>query len=470
MPQLPIWNWRKENYSMVSESSLMIQQNIEESSTLSKEQLLPAHGSRVLGRIMIFLLILIIIILLLPWRQTIPGRGTVTALRPEDRPQTVQNQIGGRIEYWAVREGQEVKRGDTILVISETNQSYFNPELPARLNEQLSAKRGSETAAEQKIQATNAKIAALNNGLKLQLAAAQNKVKQAVNYVQIDSADLVAVNNYYETSKARLLRYEAGYKNGLFSLTDIESRRLKLQEDRAKVISQQNKLNNSRQELLNARIELNNVDVRNQQSVASAQSDMSSAVSDKAKVREEIAKLRNEMSNINIRRGLYVVRAPQSGFVVKTLKAGIGENIKEGESIATLQPKSPLVAVEIYVDAMDVPLILDSSNVRIQFEGWPSVQFSGWPSVAVGTFAGKVSVIDRVSSASGKYRLLIRQTQPTPVNDEPWPKQLRQGSGVFGRVILRSVPVWYEIWRQLNGFPPSLEKEPANQSAEAVKK
>lgn len=454
---------------MVSESSSIIDKNVEESSTLSKKQLLSAHSSRLLGRIMIILIILILIILILPWRQTIPGRGTVTALRPEDRPQTVQNQIGGRIEHWAVREGQEVKEGDTILVISETNQSYFNPELPTRLNEQLDAKRGSEMAAGQKIQATNAKIAALTSGLKIQLSAAENKVKQAKNYLQIDSADFVAVNNYYEISKARLGRYEAGYKNGLFSLTDIESRRLKIQEDRAKVISQKNKLNNARQELLNARIELDNIRAKYQQSVAAAQSDMSSAVSDKAKVREEISKLKNEMSNIDIRRGLYVVRAPQNGFVVKILKAGIGENIKEGESIATLQPKSPLLAVEIYVDAMDVPLVLDSSNVRIQFEGWPSVQFSGWPSVAVGTFAGKVSVIDRISSSNGKYRLLIRQTQPVPSNDEPWPKQLRQGSGVFGRVILRSVPVWYEIWRQLNGFPPSLEKEPANQSAESIK-
>lgn len=421
--------------------------------------LLSDRGPQILGRIMIILLILFIIVLMLPWRQTIPGRGIVTALRPEDRPQTVQNQIGGRIERWLVKEGQEVKKGDTILVLSETNQSYFNPELPDRLNDQLDAKKGSEIAAEQKIAASNSQISALTYGLRFQLEAAQNKVKQALNYVQIDSADLVSVKNFYETSKSRLLRYEAGYRNGLFSLTDIETRRLKLQEDRAKVVSQENKLNNSKQELLNARIELNTIRAKYQQSLAGAQATKSAAISDKAGAQGEIAKLRNEMSNIDIRRGLYVVRAPQTGYIVKTLKAGLGENIKEGESVATLQPKSPVVAAEIYVDAMDVPLILDSSNVRLQFEGWPSVQFSGWPSVAVGTFSGRVSVIDRVSTGD-KYRLLIRQTLPTPQHDEPWPPQLRQGSGVYGRVILRSVPVWYEIWRQLNGFPPSLDKEP----------
>lgn len=435
----------------------------------SQAELIKINGSRTLGKIISICLIIFFIILLMPWRQTIPGKGTVTALNPEDRPQTVQNQIGGRIERWAVHEGQEVKKGDTILVISETSQSYFDPELPVRLEEQLEAKKNSETAAVQKMEATSAQIEAMKRGLQYQLSAAENKVHQSENYVRSDSADLVAVQNYYETSKARLERYEAGYKNGLFSLTDIETRRLKLQEDNAKVIGQQNKLNNSKQALLNALIDLDNIRAKYQESLAKAQSDMSSAMSSRASVKGEIAKLRNDISNISIRRGLYVVRAPQDGYVVKTLKAGIGENIKEGESIATLQPLHPQVAAELYVNAMDVPLILDTSDVRLQFEGWPSVQFSGWPSVAVGTFAGKVWAIDRVSSNGGKYRLLIKPTTPVPVNDEAWPKQLRQGSGVYGRIILRSVPLWYEIWRQLNGFPPSLEKEPSTKDSNGKK-
>jgi adhesin transport system membrane fusion protein len=438
--------------------------NWEELSVHANSKILDAKGPKMLGRILLFIFLFFAILLLLPFRQTIPGRGTVTALRPEDRPQTVQNQIGGRIERWVVREGQEVKKGDTILVISETSQSYFDPELPARLNEQLDAKRGSETAAVQKMDATKSQMNALTDGLRYQMKAAENKVLQARNYVSIDSADLLAVQKLYETTKVRLERYETGFKNGLFSLTDIETRRLKLQEDNAKVISQRNKLNNSAQNLLNASIELDNIRAKYQESMSKAQSDMSSAVSSRASAQGEIAKLRNDISNISIRRGLYVVRAPQDGFVVKTMKAGIGENIKEGESVATLQPKSPMVAAEIYVSAMDVPLILDTSDVRLQFEGWPSVQFSGWPSVAVGTFAGKVSSIDRVSSAGGKYRLLVSQTNPVPSKDEPWPPQLRQGSGVYGRIILRSVPLWYEIWRQLNGFPPSLEKEPVADS------
>jgi multidrug resistance efflux pump len=403
--------------------------------------------------------VLFIIALFLPWRQTISGTGTLTALTPQDRPQTVQNQIAGRIEHWNVREGQFVHKGDTLLTVSEIKDEYFDPNLPERLREQLAAKVANVAAYDAKIAATDQQIAALGTTLQVQLEAARNKVEQAENYLNIDRADQVAANNYYETTRARLARYEEGYKNGLFSLTDIETRRLKLQEDLAKVTAARNKVASSQQALANARIELSNLRAKYAQDLAKAQSDRSSAVSSRASSTGEVATTRNKIANVDVRRGLYVVRAPQTGYVVRAFKAGIGETIKEGESIATLQPEAPLLAAEIYVRAMDVPLIQRGRQVRLQFDGWPAIQFSGWPSAAVGTFGGFVSVIDVVSSGGGKYRLLVRPAQPQE-GDKPWPRQLRLGSGVQGWVILDSVPVWYEIWRQLNGFPPTLAAEP----------
>ncbi|RAK70731.1 HlyD family secretion protein [Hymenobacter edaphi] len=429
-------------------------------------ELLEPRGARLLAQVLVAVGVLFLIILFLPWRQTIQGTGTLTTLRPQDRPQTVQNAIAGRIEHWAVREGQLVKQGDTLLTISEIKDEYFDPNLPERLREQLTAKQGNVAANAAKIEATDQQLAALRLTLNVQLDAARNRVTQARNSVRIDSADLVAVTNFFQIAQARLARYEEGYKNGLFSLTDIETRRLKLQEDQAKVTAQRNKLLNSQHSLANARIELSNLRAKYEQDVAKTLSDRSSAVSSRASSEGEVAALRNKISNVDVRRGLYIVRAPQAGYVVRTLKAGIGETIKEGESIATLQPDAPVLAVELYVRAMDVPLIQRGRQVRLQFDGWPAVQFSGWPSVAVGTFGGTVTVIDVVSSGNGKYRLLVRPDQHHE-RDRAWPAQLRLGSGVYGWVILDSVPVWYEIWRQLNGFPPSLQAEPTEAPVKA---
>ncbi len=425
----------------------------------ARAALLKPVGSRWLGRVLLVLALALGGALFAPWQQTIPGTGGLTALRPQDRPQTVQTAIAGRIERWAVREGQLVQRGDTLLVLSELKDEYLDPELPRRLAEQLAAKRGSLQANGAKVEAANAQLAALQTGLVTQLGMARNKLAQARNQLASDSADQVAGLRFLETAQARLARYEAGYRSGLFALTDIETRRLKLQEDRAKVVAQASKVLNARQALASARLELASLQAKYAEQVAKTAADRSTAEASRAGAEGEVAALRNKLSNVAARRGWYVVRAPQTGFVVRALRAGLGETIKEGEAVATLQPEAPALAAELYVQAADVPLIQRGRRVRLQFNGWPAVQFSGWPSVAVGTFGGVVTVIDVVSSPGGKYRLLVSPLAHQP-GDRPWPRQLRLGSGVYGWVLLDSVPVWYEIWRQLNGFPPSLQAEP----------
>lgn len=417
-------------------------------STLSS----PRTG-RVFARWIQIMIVLFIIILFLPWQQNISGTGSVTALAPEGRPQTIQNIIGGRIEKWYVREGDFVNAGDSLLLISEIKDEYFDPELLPRLEEQLTAKREGINGYESKIIALNQQLAALRNGLSYSLQKSRNKVIQSRMKVVSDSIDLVALQRNYEITLNRLERYEVGHKDGLFSLTDLESRRLKAQEEFAKLISQQNKLDISRQELINARIELSSVQAEYDDKIAKATSDRSTAVSSLADGESELSKLRNKRSSVQIRQNNYVVKAPQSGYLVKSLKAGIGETIKEGENIATLQPENSQIAVELYVNPMDVALVSPGREVRLEFDGWPALQFSGWPGVSVGTFGGKVIVVDRVNSSNGKFRLLV-----APKTDEPWPQAIRQGSGVYGWVMLSDVPVWYEIWRQLNGFPPNLNQ------------
>lgn len=432
--------------------------------TLKTLRALPeSDGGRKLGRWMLFFLVIGLVVMFLPWQQNINGEGTVSALTPQDRPQTIQNAIPGRIERWVARDGDYVKRGDTILVISDIKDEYFDPSLTQRLGEQLTAKRGSLRATDDKIAALDGQLTALKTGVGVKLESARNKVKQGEFKVKADEADLNAIRKNYQIAVDRLDRFEKGYKTGLFSLTDLETRRLKLQEDMAKVVAQENKLNVSRQELLNARLDLGTIQADYQEKMSKALSDRSSAVSYRAEADGEIAKLRNKISSVDVRRGLYVVRAPQEGYVVRPLKAGIGETIKEGESIATLQPANPHLAVELFVRAMDVPLIQRGRTVRLQFDGWPAIQFSGWPTVSVGTFGGEVVVIDAVSSVNGKYRMLVRPL--VQKGDQPWPEQLRVGSGAFGWVMLDDVPVWYEIWRQLNGFPPSLQQEPKEEKA-----
>ena len=168
----------------------------------------------------------------------------------------------------------------------------------------------------------------------------------------------------------------------------------------------------------------------------------------------DVAKLRQNVQNLEIRNGFYVIRAPQNGTIVRATRAGIGEQLKEGEAVVTIMPADAQQAVALLVKPMDVPLLSVGRKVRLQFDGWPALQFAGWPSVSVGTFGGTVAVIDRVPGQSGDFRVLVT---PDP-GQEKWPRQLRLGSGVLGWAMLDQVRVGFELWRRINGFPPSLRK------------
>jgi multidrug resistance efflux pump len=386
------------------------------------------RGARILAKLLLGLMLLFIVILFLPWQQNIRGAGKVTAFNPQNRPQSVEAVIAGRIQKWHVQEGQFVDRGDTIVTISEVKEKFFDPQLLPRLREQIQAKENGLESKEEKIEALNRQVAALRNGMQL-------KIEQA-------RAKLDAERVRFENAKNQYERNKNLFEAGNIALTKFQDIEYKFQGSQADFLNAQTELDRLRAEFLDK--------------INKSESEISSTYGELFDAQAEISKMRNELANFSIRNEQYQILAPQSGFIVKAIQSGIGETIKEGDAVCTIMPETTDVAVEMYVRAMDVPLMARGEKVRIEFDGWPALQFSGWPSVSVGTFGGEVQVIDYVNSKPGEFRILVVPDSA----DEPWPKQLRQGSGIKGWIMLNDVPIWYEIWRQLNGFPPSLYDEP----------
>lgn len=408
-----------------------------------------------LARVFMVMFSLAIITLFLPWQQNIRGQGTVTALNPANRPQVLQSAIPGRIVDWRVVEGQLVQKGDTILRLAEVKDKYFDPNILVRLQEQIKAKESSLVAKELKRDAYKNQISALGASLDAKLQQANNKVTQSKLKVQSDSiafrAQEVAFNNADNIFDRNKQRYESGN----ISLTKFQDIENKYQLGKAKLLSSENKYLQSKAELAITQTNLSAIQAEYAEKISKATSDLQATLADINDTLGSVAKLRNEYSNVEVRRGQYNLIAPQTGFVIKALKEGIGETLKEGEAVATIMPQSPDLAVEMYVQAMDVPLIAPGRKVRILFDGWPALQFSGWPGASVGTFGGIVQVVDRVNTSGGMFRILVRPDEA----DDPWPVQIRMGSGTKGWVMLNNVRLWYEIWRQLNGFPPSFYEE-----------
>ncbi len=412
-------------------------------------------SNRVVLNLMMSVFGFAIVVLLLPWTQNIRSGGQVTTLKPGQRPQTIHSVIAGRIERWYVQEGDYVNAGDTIMFISEVKDDYFDPQLVPRTATQLNARELSVGSYSNKVKSLEEQIAALKQMQGLKQAQAINKVEQARLKVISDSIALEAARINETIAQKQFDRFEQLEKQGLKSKTELENRKLKMQKARAGAVGAENKWLTSSNELINAKVELSSVLAQYEKDIAKAQSEKFTALSNQYDAETKVTKLENQLANYSMRSRLYYITAPQDGYVTQTIQSGIGETLKEGDAILSIMPAHYDLSVAMYIDPIDLPLLEKGQEVRIQFDGWPAIVFSGWPNTSFGTYGGKVFAIDNFISKNGKYRLLV---QPDP-NDHPWPDALRVGSGTTNMVLLKDVPIWYELWRNINGFPPDYYKQ-----------
>lgn len=426
-----------------------ITENITQYSTVKNLANRPHY--KVLNKIILYVSILGFVFLFLPWTQNISGSGVVTTLKPNQRPQTIQSVIAGRIEKWYVQEGDFVKKGDTILFISEIKEDYFDPNLIQNTKSQVDAKKKVGVSYGNKVTTLSSQIRAIEAERLLKLQQAQNKIRQSELKVKSDSMDLEAVKTQIKIATTQFNRALNLNNEGLKPLTDVEEKRLKLQEVEAKIITQENKFLTSKNELINAKVEINRISAEYAEKSSKATSDQYTALSSQYDTEAQVNKLQNQYVNYQIRNGMYYIKAPQDGYINRAIQSGIGETIKEGTQIVSIMPAKFDIAVETYVSPTDLPLINKGEKVRVWFDGWPTIVFSGWPDMSYGTFGGKIVAIEKFISPNGKFRVLIAPDE----KEEAWPKQISIGSGAQTLALLENVPIWFELWRTLNGFPPN---------------
>lgn len=265
---------------------------------------------------------------------------------------------------------------------------------------------------------------------------------------------MVAAENDWKIASFQYDRQKAMRDSGLVSLTQLETRYQVYQASVARKISAENKYFASKQERSILQLEISAVQQEYAEKISKAEGDRYGSLSMAATGQADIAKLQNQYASYAIRNGMYYVIAPQSGQIIKARTSGIGEVVKEGEMLVHIVPEQVEYAVELYVRPVDLPLISPGQAVRFLFDGFPAIVFSGWPDASYGTYAGIVSAIESDVSENGKFKVLIRED----VSYRKWPKELRIGTGANGIALLKDVPIWYELWRNINSFPPDFYK------------
>ena len=388
------------------------------------------------------------VLLAAPWQQNLTGAGRVVAYAPAERQQLVEAPIDGRIVKWWVQEGSTVKAGDPLLEISD-----IDPNLVTQLETQRAALRAVLVAYGEKVKSSELQVGNLQTTRDMAVNAAAAYVEMAKQKVvssqaALDSADanVRAAQFQFDRTKALLADGIVSRRDYELAERDLEVARRSLEGARAALTGANNDLDGQRANLDKTR--------------ADAESKVNAAVGylNEAKGQAEDARVKLASLEVTLsRQQSRVVSAPRDGTVFRLIVNGAGQTVKFTEPLLVLVPDTADRAIELYVDGNDAPLITPGSPVRVQFEGWPAVQFVGWPSVAVGTFGGRVALVDATDDGRGKFRMLV---SPDP-GEPAWPdaRFLRQGVRAKGWVLLNRVTIGYELWRQLNGFPPVLAAE-----------
>ncbi|MEM6908980.1 MAG: HlyD family efflux transporter periplasmic adaptor subunit [Pseudomonadota bacterium] len=186
-------------------------------------------------------------------------------------------------------------------------------------------------------------------------------------------------------------------------------------------------------------------------------------------MRGSVAEAEANLARTNVslsRQSNQLVTAPRDGFIQSINGGDAATFINAGDILATFVPENSERVIEIFIDGRDVGLVKTGDKARIMFEGWPMLQASGWPAVAVGTFGGIVTAVDQSAQPDGRFRVLIIEDK---TEEHKWPPEsyARFGASVQAWVLLETVPVGYEIWRQFNNFPPEL-REPTSTSGQTA--
>ena len=398
----------------------------------------------------LFTFLAFVFIMFLPWTQNIKTQGNVSTLYQEQRPQKLNSPIPGRIIKWYVKNGDVVKKGDTILQISEVKDDYLDPLLVERTQEQVQAKKGVRDYYNAKISTTENQIAAITAAKDLKLNQIKIKIAQLQNKLKAEQAELTAVNNELKIAQDQLNRQNKMYEEGLVSLTQLQQRNVSYQNALAKKTSAENKLAQTQQEIAAQNIEQNAIIQEYTEKLSKTEGDRFQSMGQVAGSTGDIAKLENQVATYKVRKGLYYILATQDGQITQLTKAGIGEIVKDAETIGIIVPKKIDYIAEIYVKPVDLPLIRENQKVMLTFDGFPAIVFSGWPNSSYGTFSGKIIAIENSISENGLFKAIVAEDK----TQKRWPPNMKIGTGASGIAILNDVPIWYEIWRNINGFPP----------------
>lgn len=388
--------------------------------------------------------LLLIAVLFLPWQQTIKGEGTLIATDPMQRDYTILATIDGIVDEVYVQENQFVTKGTLLFTLVDLDKEYDK-----KLSSIYESSQKQYGDYEEQIKNIRQKEQNLQNNLEVGIDIYNKKIRKVDNKIKSLSLQKVSLEKQYEIEHLNLERMQQLYKDGIESKRSyevVENRYVKAKTELEKVD-------------VDIKIEENNLKILDQEKKKFLNEMQNSIkllhntrLSSNAKLKSITQDIQRNSLNVK-RYESGKVYAQRDGYIVRILQNDKNRLIKKGDPILHFAPQVTHKSILLKISDFNMPLLKEGLPARIMFYGWPALQISGWPQIKYGTFGGLVDKVEPISYEKGFYYARVTEDPK-----EPWPKgeELKVGTQSTVWIRLETVPIWYQIWRLMNAFPPRM--------------
>jgi membrane fusion protein len=284
----------------------------------------------------------------------------------------------GTVKEVYVKEGQEVKRGQSLLTIETTqiaaNGQDVNDMMLGTLGAEQTSLRNQICAEQERMNSEEARLSAKIAGLETEISQLDAQIENQREQIRLSNELVSSVTSL----TAR----------GLVSGVEYKKREVAALEQRQKLDSLKQQLAARQNELTEAHFSLEQLPTVTAGKIQN--------------LRSELATTEQRITEINGRRA-YEVRAPAAGRI-SILQATVGQFADPQRPQMEIVPDNSALQANLFVPAKAIGFVQPGQHVRILYEAFPYQQF--------GTYGGRVSEVSQTMLTRSETSVPIELKEP----------------------------------------------------------
>ncbi|MBK5073065.1 HlyD family efflux transporter periplasmic adaptor subunit [Budviciaceae bacterium CWB-B4] len=285
--------------------------------------------------------------------QLVPDRGVIKVYSPQY----------GVVTDKKVKEGELVKKGDVLYIISSERESQNSSGTQQVISTQIQSR----------LDSLNEDLAKNQTQFTAEKSLLQNYIRQLNDQVNALDKQIVNQRKILQLVQRRQQQYQEIYKKEYISLEQFE----RVKEE---LLQQQSALSSYEREKINAQKEL-----------AGRQSELDGLLlkfdKQQAQIDRNISTTRQELAESEAKREI-TIQAPQAGTITAAV-AQTGQFVDNSKPMVSIVPENSLLMVHLYAPSNAVGFIQEGAEVWLRYQSYPYQKF--------GQYRGEVVSISKAA-------------------------------------------------------------------------